>query len=66
MFLLYLEIEEDSACLECIMAPIVSFSIAGMCHGQNCPFQHGWKPGTCQVNKDGLLKLSGKSGVKIT
>jgi hypothetical protein len=33
---------EFSACLEYVMIKIVSFGIAGKCHGQNGPFQHVW------------------------
>jgi hypothetical protein len=25
------------------MVKIIRFSMARMCHGLNCPFQHGWK-----------------------
>jgi hypothetical protein len=31
-----------SACLDYVMFKIVSFSMSGLCHGQNCPFQHCW------------------------
>jgi hypothetical protein len=31
-----------SAWIECVMVKIVSFSMAGMCDGQNRQLQHGW------------------------
>jgi hypothetical protein len=34
-----------SAKLEFVMNKIVSFNMAGMCHGQNRQFQQFWKPG---------------------
>jgi hypothetical protein len=30
-----------STWLECVMVKIIRFSMARMCHGLNCPFQHG-------------------------
>jgi hypothetical protein len=31
-----------SALLEYVMVKIDHFSMAGICHGQNCQFQHSW------------------------
>jgi hypothetical protein len=31
-----------SAWLDYVMVKIVSFIMAGLCHGQTRPFQHGW------------------------
>jgi hypothetical protein len=38
------------------MIKIVSFSMAGICNGQNCPFQHAWNVSWSKLSVSACLE----------
>jgi hypothetical protein len=43
-------------CLVCVKVKIVSFSLSGMCLGQNCQFQHVWNVSWSKLSVSACLK----------